>query len=382
MSTPTPKPAASPTGFELVGLISVATVLVDGPADTPEAFTDAQRSTVLTAVANAEQQLGAVAEKYSPGRRKLCWFFNSVHTVVYTPPAGTISEPTDTRNDRAAFENEVASLEGVWLPPAMTAVFTSIGRTPSTAAGAPDAVTQFCDYLIGLPAWPFSFMPRRAIVLFFTKFPTGWMAYGHGLVSNYSVFQIDWLASTSPFLATGASGWGTENLDRVVAHEMGHLFGGMDEYDGCNIRDVSGPDNDANTNCVKLADGTVNASSVDCLMKDITRDALCPATPGHFGWLDDDRDGLVDAERPIAATLLTGSGKSGDNIQVIGRFLGDTVSVTFVGVGPATFIIRSDNDLDVTVPPPPAGITTVDVVVRTLLAESLKSATMKFSYNP
>jgi hypothetical protein len=382
MNASAPKPPAPPTGKELVGVITVSVLFAEAAGGTRQ-FTADELHLAIAAVIKAKKQLGLLAKKYSPGRKNPCLFNNTFTEVYITPPPEPMTEPTDTQNDPAKQSQETADLQDKWLPAVVTAQLQAVGAKLDTTAGAPDPVAQYCNALLGIPASPIMFMPRRAIVLLITKFPAGWMAYSSAIAGNSAVFQYDWLLSTTNFKATGAKGWGADNLDRVVEHEMGHLFGGMDEYGTCDIGAASGPDNGANTNCINLATGGSNTHSVDCLMKNDVRNTLCRYTPSHFGWLDDDKDGIIDAARPQPKSLSAMAGKAGDKILVTGQFLGDTVWVTFVGVGPAGFTLKTDTTLEVTVPSAngPATPATVDVVVRTQLAESLKSAAMKFTYN-
>lgn len=98
----------------------------------------------------------------------------------------------------------------------------------------------------------------------------------------------------------------------VWAHEWGHVYGACDEYarDGnCNGNIDCGicqstylTENVNNSNCELMACGT----TVDCLMKYNTTNAFCSRTPRHWGWADDNSDGLGnDVRRPTA--IIDGS---------------------------------------------------------------------------
>ena len=106
-----------------------------------------------------------------------------------------------------------------------------------------------------------------------------------------------WLADQTAkdaggFRNTLAGGWGDANIDRVVAHESGHIFGAPDEYGDCSVSANAGHLNIANSNCERL-----NPTSVDCLMKN-NKEAMCPVTPGHLGWVDRNNNGTLDVLEP------------------------------------------------------------------------------------
>ena len=124
------------------------------------------------------------------------------------------------------------------------------------------------------------------VILVFEADQTGraWASYGHAKTALYT-----------------NSAW------PVWAHEMGHLFGACDEYaEGgtCNSGVNCGTcqswyltETVSNGNCELAACG----STVDCLMKYNTTNALCADTPREWAWVDDDADGLGNVvRRPTA----------------------------------------------------------------------------------
>jgi Ricin-type beta-trefoil lectin domain-like len=103
---------------------------------------------------------------------------------------------------------------------------------------------------------------------FFTKYPLGWFAYanigGPRIVMDYA-----------------NDGWGPANIDRVFAHESGHIFNCPDEYakSGCDCGGQWGYWRTPNGNCENCAPG----GGIPCLMKANTW-AICEYTTSQVGW--------------------------------------------------------------------------------------------------
>jgi len=83
--------------------------------------------------------------------------------------------------------------------------------------------------------------------------------------------------------------WGINNMDKVTAHEIGHIFYATDEYDDpgeyggyLNVREVD------NSGCI-MDDSSWCRSS---------------GTTGQIGWLDSDSDGLLDPEDTTPTTII------------------------------------------------------------------------------
>ena len=74
----------------------------------------------------------------------------------------------------------------------------------------------------------------------------------------------------------------TGNMDRVFAHETGHVFGAPDEYGDskCKCSELKGKFfRERNRNCALCKPD----DEVSCLMRD-NADSLCESTPWHLGW--------------------------------------------------------------------------------------------------
>lgn len=76
--------------------------------------------------------------------------------------------------------------------------------------------------------------------MFVTRYACGWMGYTSP-GSAYSVLYYDWLSDfTGNFAGTGVGGFNPFGIDRVFAHETGHIFGAPDEYanSACAVTDT------------------------------------------------------------------------------------------------------------------------------------------------
>jgi hypothetical protein len=343
---------------ELVGLTAVGLVTVEGRGGTPEAFSTQDRRTAREAVIRAEQTLARLSQQLSPNRFLQCNFFNDLRVAVIDPPF--ISPPTNTLSDPAMRSSEIQTREPQWRDLALETL--GFINTPGVA----DPLDRYVDFLLHKD-WLVPQKPRRAVVLFVTKFPTGWIAYAN-LNGSRATFQFDWIASDDePFGMTGAQGPGIENLDRVVAHEMGHLFGGLDEAGPCDSTETSGPRPTTNANCHGFD---------PCLMA-VNSNTVCLATTEHFGWVDLDGDGMVDAQIPIV-TSLSDTGIAGERIDILGSGLGEARSVVFTGVGAAEFSIVSDTQLTARVPV--GSGSDIDVFVTTSTGITRPSPILRFTY--
>lgn len=109
---------------------------------------------------------------------------------------------------------------------------------------------------------------QHSFCLFVTKYPTTHYAYAGG---GRIVYR-------KPGFAPGQTGI----MDRVIAHETGHIFGAPDEYSdsGCSCSKRSGRFFKAsNRNCANCDPD----EDVPCIMRSNSQ-GLCQNTPWHFGW--------------------------------------------------------------------------------------------------
>jgi len=236
-AAPVPAPAdealnhvAVPLSARLSGSVAVGLVIVEGPSADLQ-FDETERATIV-----AETQNGAT---WLSGR----------HPVQ----AVTWRWDIDVIQLEVAADPDAGDLEAHWRDPAM-------GRLGYGAR------------LAGVQAYAEDLRRRLrtdwAYVAFFTKYPVGWFAYasigGPRLVMHYD-----------------NDGWGPDNIDRVFAHETGHIFNAPDEYalSNCDCGGPWGYYGKPNTNCANCTSG----GGVDCIMKANTW-SMCSVTPYHLGF--------------------------------------------------------------------------------------------------
>lgn len=98
-------------------------------------------------------------------------------------------------------------------------------------------------------------------------------------------------------------GWGIDDMDIVMAHEMAHTFGALDEYaeSGCSDSQHSGYLDIANTNCENGTPATETSIMRGGSNQTVAYANHLASTPvrGMIGWRDSDSDGLYD---PIDTT--------------------------------------------------------------------------------
>jgi hypothetical protein len=223
--------APAPTSSYLVGSVALGVVIVDGPTDATR-FTAAEQTKIV-----AEVQAGAG------------WLagFNRWAGVSFAYDVRPVT--IATQPDAAASDNE------------------SRFRNPAVAAlgfqGNWNGVSDYVNWLRS------------------TKH-TNW-AYCVFFVKGYPVDHFAYASIGGPriIMEYANDGWGPDNIDRVFAHESGHIFGAPDEYasSGCSCGGSWGRFGEPNSNCENCA----GAAGVGCLMR-ANEWRMCGATTRHLGW--------------------------------------------------------------------------------------------------
>lgn len=224
--------AEAPTSQRLTGSVAVGIIIVEGPNANLK-FSAAERTKVVAEVQNGLSWLAT----QSPNGLVFKYDIKIVTLNVQPGPSTLTADQKEAR----------------WRDPAMQQLGFATGL-----AGVSAYVEKIRTNLG--TTWTYCG--------FFTKYPIFHFAYasigGPRLVMNYD-----------------NDGWGPDNIDRVFAHETGHIFGAPDEYaaSGCNCGGSWGFYSKPNVNCANCAPG----GGVDCLMKGNTWN-MCTTTPYHLGF--------------------------------------------------------------------------------------------------
>jgi hypothetical protein len=236
-----PEAESVPTGARLNGRVAVGLIFVEGPTAHNLQFTDAEQRTAVAEVQNGLTWLGNFV--LQPTYSRVTWVYD-IQTVEVTV------DPT-TYNPTPNYE----AGEAPWRDPALEDLGYEAGHA-GVRAYAEDLRTRLNT--------------DSAYCGFFTKYPLHHFAYvqeigsGPHVVMNY---------------ANGP--WGTANIDRVFAHETGHIFGAPDEYRGaqsCECTRLYGFCRKPNANCEVCAPG----GGVVCIMRHNDWQ-MCRHTPLHLG---------------------------------------------------------------------------------------------------
>lgn len=248
----------------LVGTIGIAIVQIDGPDGTEAAFTGDDWFTALAGVSRGLSMLQDAA----PSAAHLLFTLSFSHVKLTVPP-GSVPRPADRKKPTSQEYNDA---EAAFLFPALAKLGVAADRTGFRQLVANSRFLFSVD-------WGF--------VLVVTKYRSAFYAYApdfRDVVLSYTMVR----EISSPAI-----------LPTAFAHEIGHTVGAKDEYadSNCSLLDPCGFSHTPNANCALN-----NPFSQPCIMRcdflPTTVAVVCPATRLHFGWGDQNGDGVLDPFDP------------------------------------------------------------------------------------
>jgi hypothetical protein len=241
-----------PQTMTMVGNVAVGVLIVDGPIGSTAQITPMDDLDIALALA---QGLDILFRNAPPSAKLI--FVAEVRRVTLSVQPSQV--PLYTGPFPPTFA-EQESRESKWRDPALQAL---------GFLGGFDGINAYRGNLVARQ-WPGPggiVTAQKSIVWLITKYNTANFAYA---ALGRVVFQL-----------TNARGAvGSEDLDRVIAHETCHLFDAPDEYGSCNHLEVHGPFLAPNVNCVNNPIATIRSS---CLMFGDS-DNMCGWTKAHVGW--------------------------------------------------------------------------------------------------
>ena len=195
-----------------------------------------------------------------------------------------------------------------WRHPLMRA----LGVPSATAADSPPPETAYDDAVrkANHTDWAFTLYCVDSLKESSGAFPDGAFAYVFDVFGPYAVTTWDNGRITGP--ESKRNGYGPGLFDGVVAHEIGHIFGALDEYKPPTAGYPSTGDLFSGYLWVKndnaFAGGTTNDV---CIMRGgqegidayegvpykgeaVTDGGICPSTRGQIGWRDANGNGIPD----------------------------------------------------------------------------------------
>jgi hypothetical protein len=228
--------SGAPTSSRLTGSVAVGIIIVEGPTAKLK-FSAAERTKVIAEVQNG---LGWLGSRSGPGG--ISWVYDIRIISLSVSP---------NSNDTT-----LAQKENRWRNPAMAQL------------GYPAGMAGVQQYVNNLRS---SKNTNWAYCAYFTKYPLGHFAYAS-------------IGGPRMVMAYDNDGWGPDNIDRVFAHETGHIFGAPDEYksSNCNCGGQWGHYQRPNSNCEACAPG----GGVACIMKGNSWE-MCEHTPFHLGFVQE-----------------------------------------------------------------------------------------------
>lgn len=111
--------------------------------------------------------------------------------------------------------------------------------------------------------------------------------------------------------------YGINNMDAVVAHETGHMFGAKDQYGSCICTTDVGYLNYENQNCVNGC-GINEDSIMRGRITPFANNLIDEYAKGQIGWIDSDEDGILDIVDFEPSVSSSFSGEINNYFSILG----------------------------------------------------------------
>jgi hypothetical protein len=234
----------------LTGYIAVGILIIDGPVGSAAQITPSEFIDITLALTQGFE----ILYRNAPKSAKLV-FVAEQHRVALTLDPTTVLGPVPDPNTATFADYEAR--EALWRDPALQAIGLPPGF-PGINAYRSNLLNR--QWLVGAP--------QQSIVALVSKYSAALFAYA---AFGRLLLQFDRASLIVQ----------PENLDRVIAHEICHLFNAPDEYGNCNSLQTFGPFAAFNGNCLNNPLATIGHTP--CLMAG-EADDMCSFTKAHVGW--------------------------------------------------------------------------------------------------
>lgn len=246
----------------MIGRIAAHVIFINGPT-AALTFTTTETRKIQAQIVESLSILSRLASTNAPVPK--IEFSLGLESVTVTVPDGfsrIVGKPTSA---------DYESREAPWRDAALS--------TLGHAAGTPGLLDLRNAAMGGAD---------HGFTIWMTKYELAHVAYSNASSARIAV-AYPWL------LATPVANF----LDRVIAHEIGHIFKAPDEYDApCTLLKIDGSGygqlDFPNLNCETVLKALVPPKTAEACLMNRNTDVICSATRAHWGWIDSDGDGKFD----------------------------------------------------------------------------------------
>ncbi|XP_064401786.1 uncharacterized protein LOC135347693 [Halichondria panicea] len=224
----------SPYRLTMTGKIAVGIVVASGPGSLAMSQTEYQK-----VVSECQTGLKFWSDQAAKKRVNLSFVFYSGKATI------TASNPTSCPSYEACHD--------VFADASLQAFGYAKGKTGK------DNLAQSIKDTAGADG---------AFLGFFSKYSQGRYAYAY-------------FGGGPIYMQYSNGGWGSDQIDKVFAHETGHVFNAPDEYESCKCAELYGRGTCTakNANCVSCT-----SSQGACIMDSTDLGNLCENSKKHVGW--------------------------------------------------------------------------------------------------